>query len=303
MANTGDQLAPLVQGGVPPAPRAACAGWFRKLCNNGAVLGPCMMFLFYVAELVTLQGRCFSGDDLGWDQPLGHTAKPWFWFQLVFNALGMLFAVAVACLNENFQLKVFRDNYKVQCVHGTHSEHVPRSKQSRLDALCVHYLGQAPIIGVALPFFALLAFQVWRIFLVGETWLHVAQLGLDLAGYTWLIIAWLLTLASVRDEDNLKSLAHAIGVVGGLAHLLFLIMQVTLISYVEVSEANLEEEQKETPELAVNFLTHVWEEMVGCSMGCRVHVQALWASYVAAGTKSTHSHRFAFVRPHVAAAV
>ena len=49
------------------------------------------------------------------------------------------------------------------------------------------------------------------------------------------------------------------------------------------------------PELAVNFLTHVWEEMVGCSMGCRVHVQALWASYVAAGTKSTHSHRFAFV--------
>ena len=239
--------------------------WFRKLCNNGAVLGPCMMFLFYVAELVTLQGRCFSGDDLGWDQPLGHTAKPWFWFQLVFNALGMLFAVAVACLNENFQLKVFRDNYKVQCVHGTHSEHVPRSKQSRLDALCVHYLGQAPIIGVALPFFALLAFQVWRIFLVGETWLHVAQLGLDLAGYTWLIIAWLLTLASVRDEDNLKSLAHAIGVVGGLAHLLFLIMQVTLISYVEVSEANLEEEQKETPELAVNFLTHVWEEMVRCS--------------------------------------
>ena len=168
---------------------------------------------------------------------------------------------------------------------------------------CVRRRVQAPIIGVALPFFALLAFQVWRIFLVGETWLHVAQLGLDLAGYTWLIIAWLLTLASVRDEDNLKSLAHAIGVVGGLAHLLFLIMQVTLISYVEVSEANLEEEQKETPELAVNFLTHVWEEMVGCSMGCRVHVQALWASYVAAGTKSTHSHRFAFVRPHVAAAV
>ena len=170
---------------------------------------------------------------------------------------------------------------------------------------CVRRRVQAPIIGVVAPFVALLAFEIWRIFLVGETWLHVAQLGLDLAGYSWLIIAWLLTLASVRGSSTprAQARAHAIGVVGGLAHLLFLIMQVTLNSYIEVSEANLEEEQKETPELAVNFLTHVWEEMVGCSMGCRVHVQALWASYVAAGTKSTHSHRFAFVRPHVAAAV
>ena len=240
-----------------------------------------MLCAYYLTELASLQGRCFSGCKLGWDQPLCATARRWFWPQLVFNGVGAIAAVIVACRDPNLTWDVARKYYKVRtdCAQRCHTgrarcrvavlltRFVRLCVAAWLYLPCVQRRVQAPIIGVVAPFVALLAFEVWRIFLVGETWLHVAQLGLDLAGYTWLIIAWLLTLASVRGSSTprAQARAHAIGVVGGLAHLLFLIMQVTLNSYIEVSEANLEGEQKETPELAVNFLTHVWEEMVRCS--------------------------------------
>jgi len=118
-----------------------------------------------------------------------------------------------------------------------------------------------------MPFVALLAFGVKRLTRVGPKGPLMTQFVLDISGYTWLIIAWLLTLASVWDKENLKPLAHAIGVVGGLAHLLFLIMQVTLSSYIEVSEANPQEEERETSEQALNFLICVCEEMVCARAG------------------------------------
>ena len=107
-----------VSGAVP----GAVPGAARPARSSGSI-GPWMLCAYYLTELASLQGRCFSGCKLGWDQPLCATARRWFWPQLVFNGVGAIAAVIVACRDPNLTWDVARKYYKVRtdCAQRCHT--------------------------------------------------------------------------------------------------------------------------------------------------------------------------------------